>query len=199
MKYVDAKDIAVIVRKELKQRWPGTKFSVRTKRASMYAGVHVSWTDGPTEAEVNAVTRPLQSWSHMDNTDYMHSKTTDYGGETFHSGAKSISLSRDFSAEFLTRIANEVCAELGEDVPEIKAWDDGTAYVNSGQSTPVRGPCMYLSTAIRNRAATTSIATEACGECGHTHSPDRSYCDVIFYGAGGWHCMCDGTALEVAA
>ncbi len=45
------KEIAKVIRKELKTNFPGTKFSVRISRGT----VDVSWDHGPSEATVNEI------------------------------------------------------------------------------------------------------------------------------------------------
>ena len=48
-----ATEVAKEIRKELKQRFPGTKFSVRTSRSG---SITISWVDFPTQEAVEAVT-----------------------------------------------------------------------------------------------------------------------------------------------
>lgn len=54
---LDATETAKLVRVALKRRFPGVKFSVRTDKYSMGASVNISWTDGPTTRDVDAVTK----------------------------------------------------------------------------------------------------------------------------------------------
>ena len=52
-KYLSCADTAKLIRKQLKELYPGVKFSVRS---SVYAGgasIQVKWTDGPNYTEVN--------------------------------------------------------------------------------------------------------------------------------------------------
>jgi hypothetical protein len=56
VRYVSAKDTAKLIRQALRAGWPSVKFSVRTHTYAGGASVDVSWTDGPTEAEVRATT-----------------------------------------------------------------------------------------------------------------------------------------------
>lgn len=46
---------AHFVRTDLKQAFPGIKFSVTSENFSMGNSVNVSWIDGPTEKEIEAV------------------------------------------------------------------------------------------------------------------------------------------------
>src|SRR5690606_34789441 len=54
-RYIDAADVAKMIRKNLKSRFPGVKFSVRTSKYSGGASVDVPWFDGPTQREVEEV------------------------------------------------------------------------------------------------------------------------------------------------
>ena len=62
---LDVKELAGLIRKALKQSFPGVKFSVRSDRYSMGSSVNVSWTDGPTNKQVNDV---LDAYRDVDGT-----------------------------------------------------------------------------------------------------------------------------------
>lgn len=53
-KYLSAVETAKVVRKILKAKFPGVKFSVRSETYSMGNSVDISWTDGPTSEEVDS-------------------------------------------------------------------------------------------------------------------------------------------------
>jgi hypothetical protein len=53
--YFSAAETAKIVRKMLKENFPGVKFSVRSETYSMGDSVNVHWTDGPTTKQVDDV------------------------------------------------------------------------------------------------------------------------------------------------
>lgn len=52
---IDAAAVAAVVRRQLKRQFPSTRFSVRTRRASMSVTVTASWTDGPASARIRAM------------------------------------------------------------------------------------------------------------------------------------------------
>lgn len=52
--YLDVAELAAIIRRDLKATFPGVAFKVRSSRFSMGSSVHVSWTDGPLSADVDA-------------------------------------------------------------------------------------------------------------------------------------------------
>lgn len=54
--YLSCADTAKLLRSHLKRGFPGVKFSVRSHTYAGGASVDVSWTDGPTDAQVSAVT-----------------------------------------------------------------------------------------------------------------------------------------------
>jgi hypothetical protein len=54
--YITTKDTAKLVRAALKNAFPGVKFSVRMSTGTAAAGMNVSYSDGPTEREVRAIT-----------------------------------------------------------------------------------------------------------------------------------------------
>lgn len=55
--YIDAAEVAKLIRKRLKAVFPGVKFSVRTSKYSMGASINVAWTDGPTSEMVDPIVK----------------------------------------------------------------------------------------------------------------------------------------------
>ncbi|MFQ6144678.1 LPD29 domain-containing protein [Streptomyces seoulensis] len=60
MDYIDTKDVAAELRNRLKSAFPGVKFSVRKGTGTASAWISVHWTDGPSTADVEELTRPMQ-------------------------------------------------------------------------------------------------------------------------------------------
>lgn len=60
---------AKAIRTELKQHFPSVKFSVTSDSFSMGNSVDISWTDGPTSEQVNAITKKYQYGSFDGMTD----------------------------------------------------------------------------------------------------------------------------------
>ena len=54
-KYVSTVDTAKAIRETLKQAFPKTRFSVRSKSYSMGSSISVHLTDGPTTKQVNPI------------------------------------------------------------------------------------------------------------------------------------------------
>jgi hypothetical protein len=63
------KETAQLIRVALKAAFPSVTFSVTTKYASCYSATSVSWTDGPTVAEVEQVTDRFSSKTFDGMTD----------------------------------------------------------------------------------------------------------------------------------
>jgi hypothetical protein len=69
MRHVETKEAAKLIRKTLKHRFPGIKFSVRTNSYSMGSHVSIEWTDGPTEGAVDAAVSPFYGTGFDSMTD----------------------------------------------------------------------------------------------------------------------------------
>lgn len=62
------KETAAAIRKALRARYPGVKFSLTMSRGTGYGWMSLSWTDGPLTSEVNAITNGFRS-SYFDGMD----------------------------------------------------------------------------------------------------------------------------------
>lgn len=61
--YISVADTAKLVRAHLKQKFPGVKFSVRSKSYSGGASIDIGWTDGPCSARVDKVAKQYEGAS----------------------------------------------------------------------------------------------------------------------------------------
>ena len=52
------RETAAALRKALREAFPGARFSVRMASGTAYGWLSVSWTDGPTVEQVDAVAAP---------------------------------------------------------------------------------------------------------------------------------------------
>lgn len=118
-RYVSCVDTAKLVRKALKAEFPSTKFSVRSSSYSGGASIDVSWTDGPTGAQVDAVTFLYRGATFDGMIDLKsHHDTilsTEDGFEVVHFGADYIHGQRGISPEWRRRLEAEVCECAGID------------------------------------------------------------------------------------
>lgn len=53
--YIPQKDVAKMMRRDLKTAFPNTKFSVRCRTWSMGGEIGISWTNGPTQSSVGDI------------------------------------------------------------------------------------------------------------------------------------------------
>ncbi|TFC94502.1 MULTISPECIES: LPD29 domain-containing protein [Cryobacterium] len=67
--YISTKYTAKLVRVALKNAFPGGKFSVRMSTGTASAWMNVSWSDGPTDREVSAVTSQYEGRKFNGMTD----------------------------------------------------------------------------------------------------------------------------------
>ena len=67
--YISTKDTAKLLRTALKNSFPGVKFSVRMSTGTAAAWMHVSWSDGPTDLDVRAITGRYEGRSFNGMTD----------------------------------------------------------------------------------------------------------------------------------
>lgn len=74
MKYIDTKHVAAAIRRRLAAEFPGAKFSVRTGRGTGSAGISVSYTDGPSSDDVEAIARTFEG-SRYDSSDERYVNT----------------------------------------------------------------------------------------------------------------------------
>ena len=97
------------IRIMLKAAFPGVKFSVKSDSFSMGDSVGVSWTDGPTAAEVDAITDKFSagSFSGMDDS---YTYTSSPWGELFGS-SKYVNTSRSLSDAAVAEILASIYPE----------------------------------------------------------------------------------------
>ena len=111
--YLSCADTAKLVRAALKETFPGVKFSVRSSVYSGGASIDVSYTDGPSASQVEAVAKAFQGAYFDGMTDYKGSNYNTLDGQAVRFGADFIFVNRKFTAPILTSIANEVCRRYG--------------------------------------------------------------------------------------
>jgi len=100
-RYIDAADHAKIIRKVLKEAFPGVKFSVRTKKYSGGASININWTDGPTQWDVQDLVLPLSGGYFDGMTDYKGFNYHMHDGEEISLGADFIFANRELSDEWI--------------------------------------------------------------------------------------------------
>ncbi|MDN7542343.1 LPD29 domain-containing protein [Burkholderia cenocepacia] len=93
-------ETAQLVQQVLREAFPATGFYVKTQRDANGARLHVEWTDGPREQQVNKLLLPLQSatpgqWGGTSPVE--HFRLTAQGPQRVRLGAGRITVKRKFS------------------------------------------------------------------------------------------------------
>jgi hypothetical protein len=70
IRYLSAAETAKLIRQALKAAFPGTRISVRLSRGN---ATYVSWTDGPTLRDVQAITHEFESQTFNSSEDIRES------------------------------------------------------------------------------------------------------------------------------
>ena len=129
---ISSKDTAKMIRKILKQNFKGTKFSVKMNRGS---SININWIDGPTEDQVKSKVGHMHgaSFDGMIDLKTYHDtivKTEDGEKIKIHFGNDYLFTGRNFTPEFLTKIAREQEAEYHLIAPKILTSEyDGQGYM----------------------------------------------------------------------
>jgi Large polyvalent protein associated domain 29 len=98
--YIDIKETAQIIRRELHESFPGVKFSVRLSRYSMGSHISIGWTDGPSTKSVEAITCRRFGTGFDGMTDSTTHHDSEYQGQTVHFAGSRPSVSRTISPAF---------------------------------------------------------------------------------------------------
>lgn len=118
-RYISVVETARMIRAALREAFPGVRFTVRSSSYSGGASINVGYTDGPTNAQVRAITGNFEG-SYFDGmTDYQGSNYSSVNGEEVRFGADFIFVNRDYSETFLTTGVQAACVYYGYEMPEI--------------------------------------------------------------------------------
>lgn len=120
------------IKKELTLAFPGIKFSVRSR---YHGSINISWTDGPTTKEVDAITAKYEDGDFDGMTDCYNYDHSAYGEavSVVLGRSRYVTTSREMTARFLRDAVIEVCFEYGHDeLPLVKEWKHGGASVEGG-------------------------------------------------------------------
>lgn len=118
MKSVQA-ECAKAIRKDLKEAFPDTKFSVRSTSASMMNAVDISWTDGPNSERVREIVDKYQH-GHFDGmTDMYHYNSN---GDESIPQVKYVQVHHKMSPELREELSTEIESEFGIARDDEDAW-----------------------------------------------------------------------------
>lgn len=111
------------IRAELKETYPGVKFSVRTER---FNAIRIGWTDGPNTAQVEAISNKYKSGSFNGMEDIYEYNRSDWK-DAFGS-AKYITTSRSQSESLVASGIAIVCNKYGVEPITVEQYKSGGAW-----------------------------------------------------------------------
>lgn len=118
---LDTPEVAKLVRKDLRQHFPGVKFSVRSRSYAGGSSIDVRWTDGPKPGDVNAVVNRYQGADFDGMIDLKVDReptlmaNEDGSYEEVRYGVDFVSVHRTVSREARTAIEQEIRDYIGRD------------------------------------------------------------------------------------
>jgi len=93
-------ETAELIRKALKEAFPGQKFLVRSKKYADGASIDVVWTDGPTQPDVENVAKTFTGATFDATTGNKGVRIHKFQGEQVHFGADFIFCRRELSETY---------------------------------------------------------------------------------------------------
>lgn len=163
--YYSVAETAKLVRKALKEAFPDVKFSVRSSSYAGGASIGVSWTDGPNEPQVAAITNVFRG-SYFDGmTDYQGARYAMIDGQMVRFGADYIHTRRSYSRRqcerVIARYPRVACELTGG-----REDDCGITGPDFEATRPVLQALYRLSDRLRIRASATAGRVIYCGNDG---------------------------------
>src|SRR3990167_5287696 len=114
------------IRVELARAFPGVKFSVKGRSFSGGDDINVSWTDGPTSKQVEAIIQKYSAGSFDafdDSYTYSHSAWIEAFGD-----AKYIMGNRHYSDALVVKAMEKIKAQYGDaEAPTVEQYNNGQA------------------------------------------------------------------------
>lgn len=122
-KYLTVAETAKLVRKALKDAFPGHRFSVRSKSYSGGASIDVSWIDGPTTKAVEPVIKAFEGadFDGMQDLKTYRDPVT-LNGESVSFGADFIFAHREMSLAARGSIEAAFAIQTGEALEDNKRY-----------------------------------------------------------------------------
>lgn len=93
-KYISTTETAKLIRKSLKEAFPGVKFSVCSHKYAGGSSINVRWTDGPTTEQVDEIVNRFEGSYFDGSIDYKGSRYAMLNGEQVHFSVDFIFTSR---------------------------------------------------------------------------------------------------------
>lgn len=99
---------AANLKTQLQMAFPGVDFSVKSSSASMTDSITVSWTDGPTQAQVNEFADRYQYGGFDSYTDTSTYRQTDKEFRTWMGQAKHVNCYREYSEAIVGAVTDDL-------------------------------------------------------------------------------------------
>lgn len=126
------------IRAELREQFPGVKFSVRSERFSGGDAIDIRWTDGPSADLVRGVVNKYKYGDFDGMTDSYNYARSEFNRQ--HGSAKYVQCQRDISESMIQRCIDEVAKKYGAKfIPTPKDFQNGLLW-NTDPSGDVCNP-----------------------------------------------------------
>ena len=113
---INCTETAKLVRKALKENFPGIKFSV--KKSPGGSSIYVRWTDGPGEKSVESIVNFFEGATFDPSFDSKSYVSQEWNGEEVQFGADYVICQRDYSRSYAEAIVSQFCKRWG--IPLLK-------------------------------------------------------------------------------
>lgn len=134
-KYLTCAETAKLVRVALKEAFPDVKFGVRAKTYSGGASMTITWTDGPNNAQVEAIAKRFKGAYFDGSIDYKGSVYHMVNGEQVSFGADFIHCTRSYTDAMVQRAIDRVFSrfagnftEAGIQKPTVEQYRNGNLW-----------------------------------------------------------------------
>jgi len=125
-KYIDVTGTAKLIRKALRESFPGVKFSVRSERYAGGSSINIAWTDGPTGKQVEHVAGVFEGSYFDGNIDYKGSRYHRLDGEPVHFCADFIHCNREHTDAAICSAIIKAAMEYGtRNLPTVEDFKQG--------------------------------------------------------------------------
>jgi hypothetical protein len=129
-RYISVTDTAKLIRDELKAKFAGVKFSVKSSKYSGGASIRIYWIDGPATELVKSATYKFEGSTFDGMQDLKEYKNSTLNGEAVSFGADYIFTERSYSDAMIEKgidlIYSEVDGFLNQK-PTLADYKNGTA------------------------------------------------------------------------
>lgn len=127
-RHISTTETAKLIRRALRESFPGTKFSVRSRSYAGGSSVDVSWTDGPTAHQVEAVAKRFAGATFDGMRDCKTYQHTLFDGEATQFGPDFVFCTRTHSVEAIARVLALLARRYGAEAPGAEDYASGRGW-----------------------------------------------------------------------